>query len=71
MHPTSPTPGRVPIRSVDRELLLAMHAGELVGIGDLTAELKVTATAVRQRIERLLDGETEGAVRHKCLKVWW
>ena len=56
MHPTSPTPGRVPIRSVDRELLLAMHAGELVGIGDLTAELKVTATAVRQRIERLLDG---------------
>lgn len=44
-----------PIRSVDRDLLLAMRGGELIGIGELTDQLKVTATAVRQRIERLLD----------------
>ncbi|WP_286177696.1 helix-turn-helix transcriptional regulator [Rhodopirellula sp. JC639] len=49
-----PSPESGPIRSVDRELLLAMRSGELYGIGELTEELSVTATAVRQRIERLL-----------------
>ncbi|QEF96982.1 hypothetical protein Mal15_10120 [Stieleria maiorica] len=49
-----PSPESGPIRSVDRELLLAMRSGELFGIGELTEELSVTATAVRQRIERLL-----------------
>lgn len=43
-----------PIRSVDRELLLAMRGGDLLGINELTDTLNVTATAVRQRIERLL-----------------
>jgi predicted ArsR family transcriptional regulator len=51
-----PSPGSetAPIRSVDRDLLLAMQSGELMGVGDLTETLEVTATAVRQRIERLL-----------------
>lgn len=44
-----------PIRSVDRELLCAMRDGDLFGVGDLTGMLEVTATAVRQRIERLLE----------------
>ncbi len=44
------------IRTVDRDLLVAMRGGELMGIGELTDELNVTATAIRQRIERLLDG---------------
>ncbi|MCA9137502.1 MAG: winged helix DNA-binding protein [Planctomycetales bacterium] len=43
------------IRSVDRDLLVAMRGGELTGIGELTEQLKVTATAVRQRIDRLLE----------------
>jgi predicted ArsR family transcriptional regulator len=43
------------LRSVDRELLLAMRAGESMGIGELTEKLGVTATAVRQRVERLLE----------------
>jgi predicted ArsR family transcriptional regulator len=48
-----------PLRNVDRELLEAIRAlvgvrSESVGIGDLTERLGVTATAVRQRVERLL-----------------
>ena len=43
------------LRSVDRELLSAMRGGETLGIGELTELLGVTATAVRQRIERLLE----------------
>ncbi len=43
------------LRSVDRQLLLAMRAGDAFGVGELTDSLGVTATAVRQRIERLLD----------------
>lgn len=43
------------LRSVDRELLLALRRGEAMTIGELTDMLGVTATAVRQRIERLLD----------------
>lgn len=42
------------VRSVDRELLLCLRSGEPKVIGDLTEMLGVTATAVRQRIERLL-----------------
>ena len=44
-----------PLRSVDRELLVSMRGGEAWAIGELTDALGVTATAVRQRIERLLD----------------
>lgn len=44
-----------PVRSVDRELLLAMCSGESFNIGDLTESLRVTATAVRQRIDRMLE----------------
>lgn len=43
------------LRSVDRELLSAMRCGEALGVGKLTEQLGVTATAVRQRIERLLE----------------
>jgi predicted ArsR family transcriptional regulator len=43
------------LRSVDRELLAAMRSGETLGVGELTEQLGVTATAVRQRIERLLE----------------
>ena len=43
------------LRSVDRELLIAMRDGEALGMGELTERLGVTATAVRQRIERLLE----------------
>jgi len=43
------------LRSVDRQLLMALRGGEELGIGELTEELGVTATAVRQRTERLLD----------------
>ena len=43
------------IRAVDRELLSVMRSGDLVGIGALTDALNVTATAVRQRVERMLE----------------
>jgi predicted ArsR family transcriptional regulator len=43
------------LRLVDRQLLMAICARDEMGIGDLTAELGVTATAVRQRIDRLLE----------------
>jgi predicted ArsR family transcriptional regulator len=43
------------LRSVDRQLLIAMRAGHEMRIGDLTEKLGVTATAVRQRIDRLLE----------------
>ncbi len=43
------------IRSVDRELLAAMRFGQCMGIGELTEQLGVTATAVRQRVDRLLE----------------
>ncbi len=43
------------LRSVDRELLMAMRRGDAIGIGELTEKLGVTATAVRQRIDRLLE----------------
>lgn len=45
------------LRSVDRELLVAMRGGETIGVGELTEILGVTATAVRQRIDRLLEME--------------
>jgi len=41
------------VRSVDRELLLCLRSGESKSIGELTDMLGVTATAVRQRVERL------------------
>lgn len=43
------------LRSIDRDVLLVMNGDQLWGIGELTESLGVTATAVRQRIERLLD----------------
>ncbi|NND99162.1 MAG: ArsR family transcriptional regulator, partial [Pirellulaceae bacterium] len=48
------------LRSVDRELLIAIRRGlaagaDSVGIGELVEALGVTATAVRQRVDRLLD----------------
>ncbi|TWU55382.1 helix-turn-helix transcriptional regulator [Rubripirellula reticaptiva] len=43
------------LRSVDRKLLMVMRGGDAFGIGELTDQLGVTATAIRQRIERLLE----------------
>lgn len=43
------------IRSVDRDLLLCLRSGKPKTIDDLTEVLGVTATAVRQRVERLLE----------------
>jgi predicted ArsR family transcriptional regulator len=43
------------LRSVDRELLTALRGGEAAGISELTEQLGVTATAVRQRVDRLLE----------------
>lgn len=51
----SPVPSPTELRSVDRELLLAMRGVELVGVVDLTNQLGVTATAIRQRIDRLME----------------
>ncbi len=50
--PVSNPPSEV--RSVDRDLLLALRGEGALGVGELTQVLGVTATAVRQRIERLL-----------------
>jgi len=55
---TSPQPPaaiEVDVRSVDRELLDALRGGEALGVSALTEQLGVTATAVRQRVERLLE----------------
>lgn len=43
------------LRTVDRDLLVVLRGVDWMGIGDLTAALGVTATAVRQRIDRLLE----------------
>lgn len=51
---TDVTIGSPEVRAVDRELLLALRGGDSLGVGELTECLGVTATAVRQRIERLL-----------------
>ena len=42
------------VRSVDREVLLLLRGNRSLGVGELMDRLNVTATAVRQRIERLL-----------------
>ena len=55
MHTPNGKPDNSVVRSVDRELLRVMPAGELIGVGVLIDKLGVTATAVRQRIDRLLD----------------
>jgi predicted ArsR family transcriptional regulator len=46
----------IDVRTVDRELLEALRGGDPIGISELTSRLGVTATAVRQRLERMLDG---------------
>ena len=49
------TQSKADLRSVDRELLAALRMGKCMGVGALTKELGVTATAVRQRIDRLME----------------
>ena len=49
------TPNSANLRSVDRDVLVALRTLHRAGIGDLVETLEVTATAVRQRIERLLE----------------
>ncbi|MEM9586269.1 MAG: MarR family transcriptional regulator [Planctomycetota bacterium] len=51
---TPPSPSHE-LRSVDRELLKALRGGEWMDVSDLKLALGVTATAVRQRIDRLMD----------------
>lgn len=43
-----------PPRSTDTQLLRCLRGGRSLGIGDLTETLGVTATAIRQRLQRLL-----------------
>ena len=45
----------IELRAVDRDLLDTLRGGSPLGVGELTDALGVTATAVRQRIDRLLD----------------
>jgi predicted ArsR family transcriptional regulator len=44
-----------PLRWVDRQLLQSMSHGEAIGVDQMMSKLGVTATAIRQRIERLLE----------------
>jgi predicted ArsR family transcriptional regulator len=43
------------LRWVDRQLLQSMSDGETIGVDQMMAKLGVTATAIRQRIDRLLE----------------
>ncbi|MEM1227403.1 MAG: winged helix-turn-helix transcriptional regulator [Planctomycetota bacterium] len=43
------------VRHIDRELLMCLRSGESQSIGELMSSLGVTATAVRQRVDRLLE----------------
>jgi predicted ArsR family transcriptional regulator len=43
-----------PPRSIDTQLLRCLRGGRSLGIGELTETLGVTATAIRQRLQRLL-----------------
>lgn len=43
------------LRWVDRQLLQSMSDGETVGVDQMMSKLGVTATAIRQRVERLLE----------------
>lgn len=43
------------LRRVDRDLIRVLRAGEFVSVDALIEELGVTATAVRQRIQRLME----------------
>ncbi|WP_153556776.1 helix-turn-helix transcriptional regulator [Roseimaritima sediminicola] len=53
------------LRSVDRELIDTLRDGQRRGVAELTDALGVTATAVRQRLERLLE---DGLIqRHKVV----
>jgi len=63
--PLHTVPASGQLRSIDRDLLDALRGGERLGVTELTETLGVTATAVRQRIERLLD---DGLIeRHKVV----
>jgi DeoR family suf operon transcriptional repressor len=48
------TPGRTDRRSSDTSLLDLLRTQGSLGIGDLVARLGVTATAIRQRLDRLM-----------------
>ena len=50
----SPTGGPM-VRSVDAQLLRTLGDGQAWSVGDLIKPMGVTATAIRQRLERLLD----------------
>ena len=52
---TLPTAAPASVRHIDRELLLCLRSGQSLSIGELMDLLGVTATAVRQRVDRLLE----------------
>lgn len=49
------TPPVQAVKHIDRELLQSLRDGEAKSIGDLVEVLGVTATAVRLRVDRLMD----------------
>ncbi len=53
--PTIPANADEPIRVVDHQLLEVLRSRPSVTVNDLAAALEVTATAVRIRLERMLD----------------
>ena len=55
MPESNPPPLSDELRPADRDLLKVMRAGDAVGVDAMIEALGVTATAVRQRLQRLLD----------------
>ena len=53
------------LRLIDQEVLLVLRRHDSMSVGDLTKALGVTATAIRQRIERLL--QTDLVLREKVV----
>jgi len=52
--PPRPARSAAPVRDSDAALVELLRTEELPGVGDLAAALGVTATAVRQRLDRLM-----------------
>jgi predicted ArsR family transcriptional regulator len=54
MNPAASPPETKPVESSDRALLELLNQSGALGIGELAAAMRVTATAVRQRLARLM-----------------
>ena len=53
--PHSNVPSSDELRPADRDLLKVLRAGDALGVEEMIESLGVTATAVRQRVQRLLE----------------